>query len=162
MDIRLWLVGILLASVAFGCYQPLPSPERLDEDLALATTYAYMFVNNCSNAQDRVDAYYLAYQNSNPPPYVFKLLEDCPIQIKRYSQCTTPNDRTQFINVYDTDNPKKTGLIFHIDSLTIYRDTASVIGGYYEGYNSFSREYFELERVDSNWSVKRQKMLLLQ
>ncbi len=159
---HLYMVGLLIAFFT-ACYSiQVPEGDELTRNVVMSTIYAYQFDNNCSSAQWNTDYFYLQYKDANPPEYVFVLLQKTPIKLRRYSQAIIPSDRNDYITIQDFDHPKKRGIIFRIDSLDIYKDSAFAIGGYYEGKNSFSRESYELKAQDSAWVITKQKTLLLQ
>lgn len=137
----------------------LPS-EKWDEDMLniAEATFLYQFNNNPS-INKNAKVYFLSVAGEKPPVSLMKRFLNHVPSVEDLSQMSNKKeDRMAVKHRYSGED----GLLFYIDKITwISADEIYVEGGYYANRRSASRNKYYLIRLNGQWIVALDKLLLI-
>jgi hypothetical protein len=136
----------------FSSTQPAAKgPQYLN---VLEAVFRYQFDHNASGAQRNVDYFFLALDQSDPPPELLQRFKDQSPRVLPASMAKVSAD--EGVKHKELGGH---GLIFDVTRIAwLDANTADVDGGYYEAGLSSSGNTYRVERREGKWIVTKNEM----
>jgi len=139
------------ATVPIGYSTTRPSGRNADLLDVFEAVFRYQFAHNASGAQPNVGPFFLALDKKTDPPaeLMGRFSGDKPVVMPMSQADISPSK-----GVRQRNGSGGKGLLLYLGTITwIDMDTAEVIGGYYEGNLSASKNIYRIVRKNGRWSV---------